>query len=78
MFVSPPQKSSKLSRISSAEDDMGKDGKDDDQKSGSEGGDPDNDIMQNTTDSKVGIKRVSAQKQDSLLLSYGIHEISRS
>ncbi|XP_006802396.1 hepatoma-derived growth factor-related protein 3-like [Neolamprologus brichardi] len=46
------QKSSKLSRISSGEDDLGKDGKDDDQKSGSEGGDPDNDLMQNTTDSK--------------------------
>lgn len=48
------QKSSKLSRISSGEDDLEKDGKDDDQKSGSEGGDPDNDIIQNTTDSKVG------------------------
>ncbi|KAM6949983.1 hepatoma-derived growth factor-related protein 3 isoform 1-T1 [Lycodopsis pacificus] len=46
------QKSSKLSRISSVEDDLEKDGKDDDQKSGSEGGDPDNDIIQNTTDSK--------------------------
>lgn len=48
------QKSSKLSRISSGEDDLEKDGKDDDQKSGSEGGDADNDIIQNTTDSKVG------------------------
>ncbi|XP_049418037.1 hepatoma-derived growth factor-related protein 3 isoform X1 [Epinephelus fuscoguttatus] len=44
------QKSSKLSRISSGEDDLEKDGKDDDQKSGSEGGDADNDIIQNTTD----------------------------
>ncbi|KAM8763150.1 hepatoma-derived growth factor-related protein 3 isoform 2-T2 [Acanthopagrus schlegelii] len=46
------KKSSKLSRISSGEDDLKKDQKDDDQKSGSEAGDPDNDI-QNTTDSKV-------------------------
>ncbi|XP_044207312.1 hepatoma-derived growth factor-related protein 3-like isoform X3 [Thunnus albacares] len=46
------KKSSKLSRISSGEEDLEKDGKDDDQKSGSEGGDPDNDIIQNTTDSK--------------------------
>ncbi|XP_075933804.1 hepatoma-derived growth factor-related protein 3 isoform X2 [Anarhichas minor] len=46
------KKSSKLSRISSVEDDLEKDGKDDDQKSGSEGGDPDNDIIQNTTGSK--------------------------
>ncbi|CAK6970462.1 hepatoma-derived growth factor-related protein 3 isoform X4 [Scomber scombrus] len=46
------QKSPKLSRISSGEEDLEKDGKDDDQKSGSEGGDPDNDIIQNTTDSK--------------------------
>ncbi|XP_054465734.1 hepatoma-derived growth factor-related protein 3-like isoform X3 [Anoplopoma fimbria] len=46
------QKSSKLSRVSSVEDDLEKDDKDDDQKSGSEGGDPDNDIIQNTTDSK--------------------------
>ncbi|XP_035033442.1 hepatoma-derived growth factor-related protein 3 isoform X2 [Hippoglossus stenolepis] len=45
-------KSSKLSRISSAEDDLQKDRKDEDQKSGSEGEDPDNDIIQNTTDSK--------------------------
>lgn len=44
------QKSSKLSRISSGEDDLEKDGKEDD---GSEGGDPDN-IIQKTTDSKVG------------------------
>uniref|UniRef100_A0A3Q2W3Y1 HDGF like 3 n=1 Tax=Haplochromis burtoni TaxID=8153 RepID=A0A3Q2W3Y1_HAPBU len=58
------KKSSKLSRISSGEDDLGKDGKDDDQKSGSEGGDPDNDLMQNTTDSKVGIKDVSTQRQE--------------
>lgn len=40
--------------MSSGEDDLEKDGKEDDQKSGSEGGDPDNDIIQNTTDSKVG------------------------
>lgn len=46
------KKSSKLSRISSGEDDLEKDGKDEDQKSGSEGGDPDNDIIQNTKDSK--------------------------
>uniref|UniRef100_A0A667WIG6 HDGF like 3 n=1 Tax=Myripristis murdjan TaxID=586833 RepID=A0A667WIG6_9TELE len=46
-------KSSKLSRISSGEEDLEKDGKDDDQKSGSEGGDGDNDIIQNTTDNKV-------------------------
>ncbi|XP_068432426.1 hepatoma-derived growth factor-related protein 3 isoform X1 [Clinocottus analis] len=46
------QKSSKPTRMSSVEDDLEKDGKDDDQKSGSEGGDPDNDIIQNTTDSK--------------------------
>ncbi|XP_037616264.1 hepatoma-derived growth factor-related protein 3 isoform X3 [Sebastes umbrosus] len=46
------QKSSKLSRISSGEDGLEKDGKDDDQKSGSEGGDADNDIIQNTTGSK--------------------------
>lgn len=64
MLVFLPQKSSKLSRISSGEDDLGKDGKDDDQKSGSEGGDPDNDLMQNTTDSKVGIKDVSTQRQE--------------
>ncbi|XP_076003090.1 hepatoma-derived growth factor-related protein 3 isoform X1 [Genypterus blacodes] len=46
------QKSSKLSRISSGEDNLEKDGKDDDQKSMSEGGDPDNDVIQNTSDSK--------------------------
>ncbi|XP_030270493.1 hepatoma-derived growth factor-related protein 3 [Sparus aurata] len=46
------KKSSKLSRISSGEDVLKKDGKDDDQKSGSEAGDPDNDVIQNTTDSK--------------------------
>nr|XP_020480442.1 hepatoma-derived growth factor-related protein 3 isoform X3 [Monopterus albus] len=46
------KKSSKLSRISSGKDDLDKDGKDDDQKSGSEGGDPDNDIIQNTANSK--------------------------
>lgn len=55
------QKSSKLSRISSGEDDLEKDdlekdGKDNNQKSSSEGGDPDNNIIQNTTDSKVGFK----------------------
>lgn len=43
-----------MSRISSGEDDLEKDGKDDDQKSSSEGGDHDNDFIQNTTDSKVG------------------------
>lgn len=48
-----PQKSSKLSRISSGEEDL-EDGKEEDQKSGSEGGDPDNGIIQNTADSKVG------------------------
>uniref|UniRef100_A0A673Z381 HDGF like 3 n=1 Tax=Salmo trutta TaxID=8032 RepID=A0A673Z381_SALTR len=46
------KKSSKLSRISSGEDDL-EDGKEEDQKSGSEGGDPDNGIIQNTADSKV-------------------------
>ncbi|XP_037309407.1 hepatoma-derived growth factor-related protein 3 isoform X1 [Pungitius pungitius] len=46
------QKSSKLSRISSVEDDLEKDGKDDDQKSVSEGGDPKNDIIPNATESK--------------------------
>ncbi|XP_056268414.1 hepatoma-derived growth factor-related protein 3-like isoform X2 [Pseudoliparis swirei] len=48
------KKSSKLSKTSSVKDDLEKDGKDDDQKSGSKGGDPDKDIIQNTTDSKVG------------------------
>ncbi|KAK1891091.1 Hepatoma-derived growth factor-related protein 3 [Dissostichus eleginoides] len=43
------KKSPKLSRISSGQDDLEKDGKDEDQKSGSEGGDLDNDIIQNTT-----------------------------
>lgn len=52
------QKSSKLSRISSGEDDLEKDGKDNNQKSSSEGGDPDNNILQNTTDSKVGFRDV--------------------
>nr|XP_033964606.1 hepatoma-derived growth factor-related protein 3 isoform X2 [Pseudochaenichthys georgianus] len=42
------KKSPKLSRISSGQDDREKDGKDEDQKSGSEGGDPDNGIIQNT------------------------------
>ncbi|KAM9410304.1 hepatoma-derived growth factor-related protein 3 [Pholidichthys leucotaenia] len=42
------KKSSKLSR----KDDLDKDGKDDDQKSGSEGGDLDNEILQNANDSK--------------------------
>uniref|UniRef100_A0A4W5JDV5 HDGF like 3 n=1 Tax=Hucho hucho TaxID=62062 RepID=A0A4W5JDV5_9TELE len=46
------KKSSKLSRISSGEEDL-EDGKEEDQKSGSEGGDPDNGIIQNTADSKV-------------------------
>ncbi|XP_012670296.1 hepatoma-derived growth factor-related protein 3 isoform X2 [Clupea harengus] len=45
-------KSSKLSRKSSGEEDLDKDGKEDDHKSGSEAGDPDNDI-QNTSDSKT-------------------------
>ncbi|KAK5916060.1 hypothetical protein CesoFtcFv8_001597 [Champsocephalus esox] len=47
------KKSPKLSRISSGQDDREKDGKDEDQKSGSEGGDPDNGIIQNTTGSKL-------------------------
>ncbi|TNN62221.1 Hepatoma-derived growth factor-related protein 3 [Liparis tanakae] len=46
------KKSSKLSKTSSVKDDLEKDGKDEDQKSGSKGGDPDKDILQNTTDSK--------------------------
>ncbi|XP_012670295.1 hepatoma-derived growth factor-related protein 3 isoform X1 [Clupea harengus] len=46
------KKSSKLSRKSSGEEDLDKDGKEDDHKSGSEAGDPDNDI-QNTSDSKT-------------------------
>lgn len=48
------QKSSKLSRISAEGDNLEKEGKDDDQKSGSEGGDADNDIMENISDCKVG------------------------
>uniref|UniRef100_A0A3P8V8G0 HDGF like 3 n=1 Tax=Cynoglossus semilaevis TaxID=244447 RepID=A0A3P8V8G0_CYNSE len=48
------QKSSKLSRISAEDDNLEKEGKDDDQKSGSEGGDADNDIMENISDCKVG------------------------
>ncbi|KAM9860685.1 hepatoma-derived growth factor-related protein 3 [Aulostomus maculatus] len=47
------KKFSKLSRISSGEEDLEKDGKDGDKKSGSEGGDPDNDIIQTTTNSKT-------------------------
>uniref|UniRef100_A0A3P8RY79 HDGF like 3 n=1 Tax=Amphiprion percula TaxID=161767 RepID=A0A3P8RY79_AMPPE len=47
------KKSSKLLRISSGDDNLEKDRKDDDQKSGSEGGDADNDIIESTTDSKV-------------------------
>uniref|UniRef100_A0A3Q1D9E3 PWWP domain-containing protein n=1 Tax=Amphiprion ocellaris TaxID=80972 RepID=A0A3Q1D9E3_AMPOC len=43
-------KSSKLLRISSGDDNLEKDRKDDDQKSGSEGGDADNDIIESTTD----------------------------
>lgn len=46
------KKSSKLSRKSSGEEDLDKDGKEGDHKSGSEAGDPDNDI-QNTSDSKT-------------------------
>ncbi|XP_037553593.1 hepatoma-derived growth factor-related protein 3 isoform X1 [Nematolebias whitei] len=44
------QKASKVSRVSSGEDDLDKDGKDEDQKSSSEGGDHDNDFIQNTAD----------------------------
>ena len=53
----PPlwQKSSKLSRVSSGEDDLEKDGKEGDQKSNSEGGDTDGGIIQNATDNKVGL-----------------------
>lgn len=50
------KKSSKLSRISSGEEDL-EDGKEEDQKSGSEGGDPDNGIIQNTADSKNQLLR---------------------
>lgn len=41
--------------MTSGEDDLEKDGKDDDQKSGSEGGDQDN-INDSTTDNKVGYR----------------------
>ncbi len=41
---------------------MERDGKDEDQKSGSEGGDAENDIIQNTTDSKVGFLNVCIMK----------------
>ncbi|XP_046898048.1 hepatoma-derived growth factor-related protein 3 isoform X2 [Hypomesus transpacificus] len=50
-------KSSKLSRISSGEEDLEKDSKQDDQRSVSEAGDPENDIIQNTTDSKNQLLR---------------------
>ncbi|XP_034151023.1 hepatoma-derived growth factor-related protein 3 isoform X2 [Esox lucius] len=53
------KKSSKLSRISSGDDDLEKDGKEEDRKSGSEGGDPNNDIIQNLSDSKVCPRRKS-------------------
>ncbi|XP_054465716.1 hepatoma-derived growth factor-related protein 3-like isoform X1 [Anoplopoma fimbria] len=56
------QKSSKLSRVSSVEDDLEKDDKDDDQKSGSEGGDPDNDIIQNTTDKPAAHRRTLSEE----------------
>ncbi|XP_063044831.1 hepatoma-derived growth factor-related protein 3 isoform X2 [Engraulis encrasicolus] len=45
------KKSSKLSRKSPGEEELDKDGKEQDHKSGSEAGDPDNDI-QNTSDTK--------------------------
>ncbi|XP_062405597.1 hepatoma-derived growth factor-related protein 3 isoform X2 [Sardina pilchardus] len=45
-------KSSKLSRKSSGEEDLDKDGKEEDHKSGSEAGDPDN-VIQNTSDGKT-------------------------
>ncbi|XP_054465726.1 hepatoma-derived growth factor-related protein 3-like isoform X2 [Anoplopoma fimbria] len=56
------KKSSKLSRVSSVEDDLEKDDKDDDQKSGSEGGDPDNDIIQNTTDKPAAHRRTLSEE----------------
>ncbi|XP_048118454.1 hepatoma-derived growth factor-related protein 3 isoform X3 [Alosa alosa] len=46
------KKSSKLSRKSSGEEDLDKDGKEEDHKSGSEAGDPDN-VIQNTSDGKT-------------------------
>ncbi|XP_028811703.1 hepatoma-derived growth factor-related protein 3 [Denticeps clupeoides] len=46
------KKSSKLSRKSSGEEELDKDGKEEDHKSSSEAGDPDNDI-QNTSESKT-------------------------
>ncbi|CAL8350643.1 unnamed protein product [Merluccius merluccius] len=46
------KKSSKLSRVSSGEDDLEKDGKEGDQKSSSEGGDTDGGLIQNASDNK--------------------------
>ncbi|XP_072237156.1 hepatoma-derived growth factor-related protein 3 isoform X2 [Leuresthes tenuis] len=50
------KKFSKLSRISLGEDDLEKDGKNDDQKSGSDEGDLENDFIQNTTENKLLIE----------------------
>lgn len=47
------QKSSKQPRVSSEEDDLERDGKDDDQKSDSDGGDHDNNFIQKTAETKV-------------------------
>jgi len=49
------QKSSKLSRVSSGEDDLEKDGKEGEQKSSSDGGDTD---IQNATDNKVADRAI--------------------
>ncbi|XP_014877823.1 hepatoma-derived growth factor-related protein 3 isoform X1 [Poecilia latipinna] len=46
------KQSSKLSRVSSEEDDQERDGKDEDQKSDSEGADHDSNFIQKTTDAK--------------------------
>ncbi|KAM4593343.1 hepatoma-derived growth factor-related protein 3 isoform 2-T2 [Odontesthes bonariensis] len=50
------KKFSKLSRISLGEDDLQKDGKNDDQNSGSDEGDHENDFIQNTTENKLLIE----------------------
>ncbi|KAL1007508.1 hypothetical protein UPYG_G00087740 [Umbra pygmaea] len=50
------KKSSKLSRISSGDEDLEKDGKDEDRRSGSDGGGADNNI-QNLSDSKIQLMR---------------------
>ncbi|KAJ3593396.1 hypothetical protein NHX12_005731, partial [Muraenolepis orangiensis] len=51
------KKSSKLSRVSSGEDDLENNGKEGRGKSSSEGGDTDGGITQNATDNKVGLTK---------------------